>query len=109
MDQPNLRRPAERVVSDRPFAEVEAALEKAGRVDELIRLYEDLAATAGVFPRPRTAGIALNTGHLDPAQAARAVASLADETGLAVTDVLRTSAAPLVDAIGLGGATSGTA
>ncbi|QRK05166.1 tetratricopeptide repeat protein [Archangium violaceum] len=43
MDQPNLRRPAERVVSDRPFAEVEAALEKAGRVEELIRLYEGRA------------------------------------------------------------------
>ncbi|HEX8439664.1 tetratricopeptide repeat protein [Archangium sp.] len=43
MDQPNLRRPAERVASDRPFAEAEAALEKAGRVEELIRLYEGRA------------------------------------------------------------------
>ena len=43
MDQSNLRRPAERVVSDRPFAEMEATLEKAGRVEELIRLYEGRA------------------------------------------------------------------
>jgi tetratricopeptide (TPR) repeat protein len=43
MDQLNLRRPAERVVSDRPFAEAEAALEKAGRVEDLIRLYEGRA------------------------------------------------------------------
>src|SRR5688500_9924690 len=43
MDQPNLRRPAERVVSDRPFAEAEATLEKAGRVEDLIRLYEGRA------------------------------------------------------------------
>ncbi len=43
MDQPNLRRPAERVASDRPFAETEAALEKAGRIEELIRLYEGRA------------------------------------------------------------------
>ncbi|MBM7117671.1 tetratricopeptide repeat protein [Archangium primigenium] len=40
MDLSNLRRPAERGVSDRPFAEVEASLEKAGRVEDLIRLYE---------------------------------------------------------------------
>ncbi len=43
MDQSNLRRPAERVASDRPFAEVEASLEKAGRVEDLIRLYEGRA------------------------------------------------------------------
>ncbi|HLM43212.1 MAG TPA: hypothetical protein VK458_05060, partial [Myxococcaceae bacterium] len=41
MDQQNLRRPAERVATDRPFVEAEAALEKAGRVEELIRLYEN--------------------------------------------------------------------
>ncbi|HZI06076.1 MAG TPA: hypothetical protein VEZ71_18745, partial [Archangium sp.] len=43
MDQSNLRRPAERVATDRPFAEVEASLEKAGRVEDLIRLYEGRA------------------------------------------------------------------
>src|SRR5690242_19224537 len=43
MDSSNLRRPAERVVTERPFAEVEASLEKAGRVEELIRLYEGRA------------------------------------------------------------------
>ena len=43
MDSSNLHRSAERVATDRPFAEVEASLEKAGRVEELIRLYEGRA------------------------------------------------------------------
>ena len=32
-----------RVFDDRPFLEAEAALERAGRVDELVRLYEGRA------------------------------------------------------------------
>ncbi|MCE9668260.1 tetratricopeptide repeat protein [Myxococcus stipitatus] len=40
MQQPTSPRPTLRVSDDRSFAESEAALEKAGRVEELIRLYE---------------------------------------------------------------------
>jgi uncharacterized NAD-dependent epimerase/dehydratase family protein len=68
---------------------------------DLIRLYEDLAATCGAFPRPRTAGIALNTAHLEAPEARRAKDELARETALPVTDVLRDGAAPLVDALRL--------
>ncbi|NPC78897.1 non-ribosomal peptide synthase/polyketide synthase [Pyxidicoccus fallax] len=43
MQQPTPPRPTLRVSDDRTFVEAEAALEKAGRVEELIRLYEGRA------------------------------------------------------------------
>ncbi|HZI10337.1 MAG TPA: gliding motility protein, partial [Myxococcus sp.] len=43
MQQPTPSRPTLRVSEDRTFVEAEAALEKAGRVEELIRLYEGRA------------------------------------------------------------------
>lgn len=66
---------------------------------DLIRLYEDLAETCGTFPRPRTVGVALNTGHLAEAEAREAIDSLATETGLPVADVLRSGAGRLADAL----------
>jgi uncharacterized NAD-dependent epimerase/dehydratase family protein len=69
---------------------------------DLIRLYEDLAATCGIFPRPRTAGIALNTGHLPLPEAEHCIQETKDETGLPVTDVLRYGAGVLVDHMGWG-------
>ena len=66
---------------------------------DLIRLYEDLAATAGVFPRPRTLGIALNTAHMTAEEAAREVEQVAGETGLPVTDVIRFGAGVLADGL----------
>lgn len=65
-----------------------------------IRLYEDLAETCGTFARPLTAGIAVNTAHLDDDEAREAVARIAEETGLPTTDPVRYGADALVDALG---------
>src|SRR5579883_3060530 len=43
MDRANVKRSGPRGPDDKPFQEQEASLEKAGRVEELIRLYEDRA------------------------------------------------------------------
>lgn len=61
--------------------------------------YEALCAAAGMFPAARVAGIALNCGALSQQDAEEAVAAVAAETGLPTTDVLRTGADPLVDAV----------
>jgi len=66
----------------------------------LAGLYEDLAASCGTFPRPRTAAIALNTFHIaDDAQAERAVRTLQDETGLPCCDPVRQGAGRLLEAL----------
>lgn len=66
----------------------------------LARLYEDLAATCGTFPRPRTAAVALNTFHLtDDDEALRAVRALEAETGLPCCDPVRHGAGRLLEAI----------
>lgn len=69
---------------------------------ELIALYEDLAATCGAFPRPRTAGIALNTAHLGETEARRMVDELAAATGVVVTDPVRFGAAGITQALEIG-------
>ena len=67
---------------------------------ELARLYEDVAAGCGTFPRPATAAIALNTFHIaDDAEAERAVQALEDETGLPCRDPVRHGAGRLLDAL----------
>src|SRR5215218_5785274 len=43
MDTSTPSRASPRVFDDRPFLETEAALERAGRVEELVRLYEGRA------------------------------------------------------------------
>jgi uncharacterized NAD-dependent epimerase/dehydratase family protein len=68
-------------------------------LNEVIALYEDLASACGTFTRPLTAGIALNTAHLDADDAARAVAQIQDETGRLVVDPVRDGADALVDAL----------
>ncbi len=68
-------------------------------LNEVIALYEDLASACGSFTRPLTAGIALNTAHLDADGAARAVAQIQDETGRLVVDPVRDGADALVDAL----------
>jgi uncharacterized NAD-dependent epimerase/dehydratase family protein len=66
----------------------------------LARLFEDLAATCGTFPAARTAGVALNTFHLeDDGEAARAVRTIEDETGLPCCDPVRHGAGRLLDAL----------
>lgn len=62
-------------------------------------LYEDLAEACGTFPRPRTAGIAVNTFDLNPSEAKDAVARIAEETGLPTCDPVRDGAGILVDAL----------
>jgi uncharacterized NAD-dependent epimerase/dehydratase family protein len=54
-----------------------------------IRLYEDLATVGGLFPRPLTVGIALNTSHLDDHDAICAMAKVERETGLMTVDPVR--------------------
>jgi uncharacterized NAD-dependent epimerase/dehydratase family protein len=67
---------------------------------ELARLYEDVAASCGTFPRPATAAIALNTFHIaDDAEAERAMKALEDETGLPCLDPVRHGAGRLLDAL----------
>ena len=47
MERANLKRAPARGPEDRPFLDQEATLEKSGRVEELIRLYEERARQLG--------------------------------------------------------------
>lgn len=67
---------------------------------ELARLYEDLAASCGSFPRPRTAAIALNTfGLEEDGEAERAVREVEAETGLPCCDPVQHGAGRLLAAL----------
>lgn len=66
---------------------------------DLIRLYEDVAAACGTFPRPKTVGIALNTFHLDQEEADAACQAIEDELGIACVDPVRHGPYRLVDAV----------
>jgi uncharacterized NAD-dependent epimerase/dehydratase family protein len=66
---------------------------------EFARLYEELASVGGVYPRPRTVGLAVNSGHVTDAEARAAIAELEAATGLPATDVIRYGADKLVDAV----------
>ncbi|MCU0223544.1 MAG: DUF1611 domain-containing protein [Acidobacteria bacterium] len=66
----------------------------------LARSYEDLASTCGTFPGARTAAVALNTFHLeDDREAAQAVRTIENETGLPCCDPVRHGAGRLLDAL----------
>lgn len=75
---------------------------------EVVRLYEAVAAGAGAFPPARVRGIALNTVALTKAAAKKAIARVADDTGLPCTDVVRFGADPLLEAVLQGRETSGS-
>ncbi|MEM1309447.1 MAG: DUF1611 domain-containing protein [Cyanobacteria bacterium P01_H01_bin.153] len=64
-----------------------------------IALYEAIATAGGCFPQTKVVGIALNTFGLNDASAQKAIADTIDQTGLPVTDVIRSGAAPLLNAI----------
>lgn len=65
---------------------------------DLIRLYEDLATGAGVFLRPVTLSVALNTAHVsDDAEALEACQALEKELGLPVADPVRHGPGRLID------------
>jgi uncharacterized NAD-dependent epimerase/dehydratase family protein len=56
---------------------------------DLIRLYEDLATACGVFLRPTTLGVALNTSHLSSEAADLACAEIEQELGIPCVDPVR--------------------
>jgi uncharacterized NAD-dependent epimerase/dehydratase family protein len=63
---------------------------------ELVRLHEQ----ASLIPRrARVVAIALNTSALDPAEAARAIDEVRDQTGLAVDDPVRFGSAGLIASV----------
>jgi uncharacterized NAD-dependent epimerase/dehydratase family protein len=66
---------------------------------EVIKLYEMVSTAAGAFPESKVVAIALNTAHLNDAEAAAAVEEAKAETGLPVTDVIRYGTSPLVEAV----------
>lgn len=67
---------------------------------DLARLYEDVGAACGTFPRPRTVAIALNTFHVDSDGEATAAAHAVEvETGLVCDDPVRHGARRLLDAV----------
>lgn len=65
----------------------------------LASLYEDLAEACGVFPRPRTVGVCLNTGHMAAEDATAAIDGLQQKLGLPVCDPVRQGAGEIVDAV----------
>jgi uncharacterized NAD-dependent epimerase/dehydratase family protein len=65
----------------------------------VIDLYERVATAGGAYAPAKIVGIALNTFHLETADAKGAIAQTYQETGLPCTDVIRFGAEPIVDAI----------
>jgi len=67
---------------------------------DYIRLYEDLASCCGLFPRPVTVGVALNTGHVQSdVEALDACTEIEQELGLPCVDPVRHGPSRLVDAL----------
>jgi uncharacterized NAD-dependent epimerase/dehydratase family protein len=66
---------------------------------QVIHLYEAIAHAAGAFAPAKVVGIALNTGHLDPAAADRAIAQTATETGLPCSDIVRYGGDALIEPV----------
>ncbi|QYK56532.1 MAG: DUF1611 domain-containing protein [Fimbriimonadaceae bacterium] len=65
----------------------------------LAELNETVAEAAGVFQRPRTVAVALNTAHMSAAEAERAVQEAKEATCLPACDPVRHGAEVLLDAI----------
>ncbi|MGY6695520.1 MAG: DUF1611 domain-containing protein [Roseinatronobacter sp.] len=66
---------------------------------DVIALNEAMAGAAGALTPARVVAIALNTARLTPAEAERAVAATAAETGLPTADPVRHGAATLAQAL----------
>jgi uncharacterized NAD-dependent epimerase/dehydratase family protein len=69
-------------------------------LDQVARLYEQVANACGALPAAATLGIALNTELLDEEQAMEAVVSAGRLTGLPTTDAVRFGVDTLLDALG---------
>jgi uncharacterized NAD-dependent epimerase/dehydratase family protein len=65
----------------------------------VIDLYEQVATAGGAFYPAKVVAIALNTGHLSPADAAAAVQAVETQTNLPCTDIFRTGADKLLTPI----------
>jgi uncharacterized NAD-dependent epimerase/dehydratase family protein len=68
-------------------------------LSDVVKLYETVASAAGAFGHVPVAAIALNTRHLNEAEAKKAIAQTETETGLACTDPVRFGAGRLLDAV----------
>lgn len=66
---------------------------------DVIQLNEIVCGAAGALPAARVVGVAVNTAHLPPEEAAAAVAEIESETGLPAIDVVQSGAGALLDAI----------
>jgi uncharacterized NAD-dependent epimerase/dehydratase family protein len=69
------------------------------RLSKVVELYEMVAAAAGAFSGGKVSAIALNTHHLNEADALLAIAEVQAETGLPCTDAVRFGAEVLWEAI----------
>ncbi len=68
-------------------------------LQNVVQVYETVAAAGGAFAPVRVVAIALNTAHLDELSAQQAIARVERETGLPCTDPVRLGADRLLDAI----------
>jgi len=68
-------------------------------LQDVIHLYETLAAVGGTFAPVPVSAIALNTAHLDEVSAVQAIAQVEHETERPCTDPVRFGADKLLDAI----------
>jgi uncharacterized NAD-dependent epimerase/dehydratase family protein len=67
-------------------------------LEDLIRLYEDLAEACGQFPRPKTIGVCINTSHLSADEAVTYCESLERKLRLPCVDPIRDGTDRLIDA-----------
>lgn len=68
-------------------------------LSKVVQVYESIAAAGGAFTAAKVSAIALNTAHLNPDDAERAIADVQAETGLPCTDPVRFGAELLLEAI----------
>lgn len=68
-------------------------------IKQLTTLFEDLGSCCGTYSKPRTAGVALNCGHLSEEEGVEAVARFATETGFLTLDPVRMDMSPMVKRI----------
>jgi uncharacterized NAD-dependent epimerase/dehydratase family protein len=66
---------------------------------DVIQVYETVVRAGGTFAPTKVAAIALNTFHLDEADARSAIAQTQEETGLPCTDVIRFGAEGILGAV----------
>jgi uncharacterized NAD-dependent epimerase/dehydratase family protein len=68
-------------------------------LSNVIALYEAVAAAGGAFGAAKVGAIALNTAHMTPNEAAAAIKTTQDQTGLPCDDVIRNGGNVLLEAL----------